>query len=109
MMPHQKPKTPRDKKYLEFIRSKPCCISGQPAEAHHESGLGDSGGMSLKCSDYFTVPLARGYHDERDRLGVYSFWDKYNLDVKRLIIDYLSEYIQNCIAPSISNWKRRVE
>ena len=87
-------KTPRDKKYLEFIRSKACCLCAFPAEPHHESGLGSSGGMSLKCSDHHTVPLCRFHHDHRDKLGFVSFWEIHNRDVKRLIIDYLSEYIQ---------------
>ena len=90
-----KPKTPRDPKYLNFIRSKPCCICGSPAEPHHESGLGDSGGMSLKCSDYFAVPFCRHDHRMRDVKGFKSFWHNENKDVKRLIIDYLSEYIQS--------------
>lgn len=88
-----KPKTPRDPKYLKFIRSKRCCITGRLAEPHHESGLGDSGGMGLKCSDHFTLPLNRDMHRERDWLGYITFWEKYNKDPKRLIIDYLSEYI----------------
>lgn len=109
-----KPKTPRDPKYLAFIRSKPCCICDKPAEPHHESGLGDSGGMALKCSDYFAIPLCRFHHDQRDGLGFESFWmwsdihqrimnflieyaqkqdDKIN--VRRTIIDFLSEYLQS--------------
>lgn len=60
-----KPKTPRDKKYLAFIRTLPCCDCGLPgpSEAHHIF----TGGMALKCSDYDTVPLCRGCHYRADK------------------------------------------
>jgi hypothetical protein len=90
-----KPKTHRDKKYLDFICSKECCICGKGSEPHHESGLGDSGGMALKCSDYFAIPLCSKCHRDRHDIGYLSFYKLFSLDVKRLIIEYLSEYIQS--------------
>lgn len=67
-----KPKTPRDPKYLDFVRTFDCVDCGWPAqlgfiEAHHVY----TGGMSIKCSDYDTVPLcgfnARGCHQKADK------------------------------------------
>lgn len=53
--PIWKVKTPRDKKYLKWIRSCPCfeCGTRFEVQAHHI----ETGGVSLKCSDYLTVPL----------------------------------------------------
>ena len=68
LLPNPKPKTDRDKKYLGFIRTKRCLFCNNKAEPHHESGLSNSGGMALKCSDYFAIQLCRFHHDERDRL-----------------------------------------
>lgn len=94
MKPDPKPITHRDPKYREFIRSQPCVICGKPGEFHHESGLGDSGGMSKKCSDYFGISLCRHDHDERDRLGFTSFWAKYWKDPWGIVMKNLMTYAQ---------------
>ena len=94
MKPHPKPITHRDPKYRKFVGGLPCLICGEKAEFHHESGLGDSGGMSKKCSDYFGVPLCRMHHDERDRLGFKSFWGKYWKDPHSIVMFCLIEYAQ---------------
>ncbi len=100
MRPHPKPVTHRDPKYRKFIRSKPCIVCGQPASFHHESSLGDSGGMSKKCSDYFGIPLCYdpvcGFscHDDRERLGFRTFYCRCGKDPWDLIISYLIEYAQ---------------
>jgi len=54
-----KTKTPRDEKYLNYIRSMDCCECGYPGpvDAHHI----ETGGMGIKCSDYLTVALCRPY------------------------------------------------
>ncbi len=54
----------RDKKYLKWIRSLECCACGAPADvAHHATRLKDSG-MSIKTSDYNTIPLCGLHHTE---------------------------------------------
>ncbi len=74
MTPYEKPVTHRDEDYLDYIRSLPCVICMNKSIAHHESGLGDSGGMSLKCTDYYAINLCTFCHAERDRVGFSSFW-----------------------------------
>lgn len=65
-------KTPRDEAYLDFVRLHDCVECGWPAhlgkiEAHHI----ETGGTSIKCSDYLTVSLcaadARGCHAAADK------------------------------------------
>jgi hypothetical protein len=72
MMEQVKETTPRDASYLDFVRTFDCIGCGWPAhlkkiDAHHI----ETGGTSIKCSDYLTVPLcaadARGCHDAADK------------------------------------------
>lgn len=65
--------TPRDEAFRDFVRTFDCCECGWPAhlgeiEAHHI----ETGGTSLRCSDYLEVPLcsfkARGCHAKADKL-----------------------------------------
>jgi hypothetical protein len=94
MKPHPKPVTHRDPKYCAFIRKKGCILCGKPAQFHHESGLGDSGGMSKKCSDYFGIPLCDYDHKERGQLGFDSFWAKYWKDPWSIVMNNLMLYLQ---------------
>lgn len=67
-------KAERDPKYLEFVRSLPCCVSGvYEVEAHHIVGHGESV-MGSKCSDYYTIPLSRELHAELHQHG-YRTWE----------------------------------
>ena len=54
--------TVRSRSYLDFIRARPCawCREHPPSEAHHWHEV--EGGMGLKCSDVWTVPLCRACH-----------------------------------------------
>jgi hypothetical protein len=72
MEPMPKELTPRDPAYLDWIRTFDCVSCGWPAhlkeiEAHHV----ETGGGSIRCSDYLTVPLcsfkARGCHAKADK------------------------------------------
>jgi hypothetical protein len=51
----------RSLRYLEWIRTLPCCVCGMPgqSEAHHEPPKGIGGGHS---TDYDAVPLCLGDH-----------------------------------------------
>jgi hypothetical protein len=57
-------KTARNRKYLDWVKTLPSCISGRPADdPHHIIGRGE-GGMGTKASDYFAIPLTRDEHSE---------------------------------------------
>ena len=65
MFPQPKPeKRVRDKKYLEWVATKPClyCGGNCPVEVHHVRKYG-WGATGRKPDDYFTIPLAPEYHD----------------------------------------------
>lgn len=93
-LPYPKSETERDEKFLEFIKNKPCLFCHEKSDPHHESGLGDSGGMALKCSDYFAINLCRYHHDQREREGFDSFWVWHHKNPWDIIIANLSEYAQ---------------
>lgn len=66
----QKVKTPRDAKYLQWLRTQPCCMCRyEPRDgykylmhAHHTT----TGGMSIKGSDMEAVPLCFACHGKMD-------------------------------------------
>jgi hypothetical protein len=50
-------------KYIKWVKTLPCCISGKPADhAHHLIGMGNTSGMGLTAPDYFTIPLSAECH-----------------------------------------------
>ncbi len=73
----QKTKKLRSKKYIDFVKSLNCVISGQAAQApHHLIGRGQ-GGMGTKSSDLFAFPLVNHYHvgDQGIHKIGYSEWE----------------------------------
>ncbi|WP_272677112.1 DUF968 domain-containing protein [Providencia sp. PROV160] len=61
-----KPKPQRwtNDKYLQWVKSQPCCVCGATSDdAHHLIGHGQ-GGMGTKAHDLFTIPLCRIHHSE---------------------------------------------
>ncbi|MFW5386193.1 DUF968 domain-containing protein [Yersinia sp. 2542 StPb PI] len=52
------------RKYLQWVKSQPCCGCGNgDCDPHHIIGHGQ-GGMATKAHDLFTFPLCRNCHDE---------------------------------------------
>jgi hypothetical protein len=60
LIPKDKPW--RSKKYLAWVRTQPCVVSGGKAHAHHIIGHGYST-MGSKPSDMLTFPLSPYDHD----------------------------------------------
>lgn len=50
-----------DAAYLDWVRTLPCCITGEPAEAHHVIQAGIKSSAS-KASDYLAIPLCPDLH-----------------------------------------------
>lgn len=76
----------RNKQYLDFVRSRPSCISGaeQNIVAHHVRCLG-GGGTGLKPSDYLTVPLTTEEHSRLHSEGEASYWARHGLKPEEMI------------------------
>ena len=80
-----KTKTYRNEKYLNFIRSKPCLICGGRSQAHHVRRQYWGSGVSQKSHDYCTIPLCYACHSPEAEK---------ELNVERIIIDNIMEYIE---------------
>jgi hypothetical protein len=67
----------RDPAYRKWVKSQPSVISGEvPAgDSHHIKGHGLGG--SVKCSDYYTIPLTRAEHREFHAMGFQSWEAKH--------------------------------
>lgn len=97
-------KTPRNKRYLEWMRLQTCCSCGaeshpeRPSEAAHVR-LGMGGGIGLKPSDYRTVPLCRYCHAEQHAKGERTFWARMEEDrgmgAELVILVHLASYAQD--------------
>lgn len=83
--PCPKMKVYRSKKYLEFIRSKPCLVCGKSSQAHHVRRLYFGSGTAIKSHDFCTIPLCHACHDPKTEK---------NLNVERIIIDLMMEFIE---------------
>ena len=80
----------RDERYLNFIRSHPCCICGaKPVDVNHVG----TGGIGIKTSDYYTVPLCRMHHGEYHQIGQKRFEAKYFINLYKIMVDLLIEYM----------------
>lgn len=57
-----KDKPIRNQKYLNWVKTLPCCVSGMPADdPHHVIGVG-RGKMGGKECDLLTMPVTRAIH-----------------------------------------------
>tara|TARA_R100001163_G_scaffold11784_1_gene10826 strand:- start:27794 stop:28186 length:393 start_codon:yes stop_codon:yes gene_type:complete len=69
----------RAAKHLQFIRSQPCIITGQKAQACHIRILTD-GGTGIKPSDFFCIGLHQDLHRQQHILGEQSFYKKWEIN-----------------------------
>jgi hypothetical protein len=78
----------RSKPHRMFVASLPCCVSGiegQTQCAHIRANTG--GGMGLKPSDQYCVPLSVSEHARQHRIGEYPFWGERLPYAKELALD----------------------
>ena len=80
--------TPEDEDYKLFIRQQPCLARNRECFGevvpHHEQEKGH-GAKGKKCSDFRTLPLCMGHHDQRHRIGR-SFYAKHGIDYESEIV-----------------------
>lgn len=83
----------RDRNYLAWLHTQPCCICGLvPVQAHHirigSIGIKRETGMAEKSSDKWALPLCRYHHDESHKMHEREFWASYGLDPFALSLHY---------------------
>jgi len=69
----------RDKKFLAFVRSLPCCVTlrmDNVQAAHLRLGVPyhEKGGMGIKSHDKWSVPLSAEEHMRQHQIGEKSYW-----------------------------------
>lgn len=72
--------------HLKWIRGHECAIAGKHdcegrIEAAHVRG-GTDGGLGVKPSDWWTIPLCSAAHAEQHRTGEAAFQMRYKLNMK---------------------------
>lgn len=84
-----KGKIDRNADYLDYIRSLPCLVCDKQAEPHHV----ETGGTSIKGTDYATVPFCREHHGELHSLGKAEFERVFVLDLWYEVAKCLETYL----------------
>ena len=81
------------KKYLDYIREKPCIVCGlQPCDPDHLEARGMGGANKSGYKDYTCVPLCRVHHTERHQMGNYKFENNYNINLWKDAFNLLRRY-----------------
>jgi len=75
------PRRIRDREHVKAVAKQPCLVCGRlPAHAHHLKFL-EPGGLGLKPSDAFAVPLCRLHHRAlHDQGDEQSWWQQHKID-----------------------------
>lgn len=88
----------KSKKYTDWVKSLPCCVTRMPADdPHHIIGYGLSG-MGQKPSDIFCIPLTRDKHNEL-HLDITRWEEFYGCQVHHCI-DTIKKGIKDCVIDS---------
>jgi len=87
-----KPKREVDKKYLEYIKTLPCCCQDHTCTGdivpHHTKTRGSGG------SDYKAVPMCATHHSKVHNTGYGSFQVDNSIDFEYIICKCLIGYIK---------------
>lgn len=101
-----KPVRKRDPKFLAWVRTQPCVVSGQTStpenfvaiEAHHVRKSGH-GGTGTKPDDSRAVPLRAIFHREYHDIGKEAFELRYGVDLELEIVRLNREYAKQTREP----------
>lgn len=81
----------RSRKYLDWVKTQPCIVSGLPADdPHHLVGHGFSG--SGKAPDWTVIPLTRELHNELHHIGWRAWEVKYDSQLALLVKFWLYNF-----------------
>ena len=84
----------RSPEYLDWLRDQPCAIGGTCAgrtQACHVR-RGTDGGMGLKPSDQYALPMCGAHHGEQHMAGEQTFADRHGVNLLGLAAGYWSEF-----------------
>jgi hypothetical protein len=88
----------RDAKYLSFIRKQPCLVNkgcNGPIHAHHS----ETGGASIKASDYSCIPLCSNHHTGLTecvhKMSREDFESFHHVDINKAVTNNLINYLRS--------------
>ena len=91
----------RDKKYMEWIRQRPCAVTNERPDwgtvvihAHHVTVNADRG-LGQKPSDYWCIPLTAEQHDLLHRTGERTYWERRELNPHRIAGVMMMAYLED--------------
>lgn len=66
----------RNRKYLDWLREQACAVSGQwaPSDPSHTFKGTGGGGMGLKSSDKYALPLSHAEHAKQSLMSEMKYW-----------------------------------
>lgn len=62
--------------YLQWLRGRPCAVANDDCDGRMEAAhvrIGTGGGMGVKPSDWFCLPMCEYHHSQQHRVGEASF------------------------------------
>ena len=66
----------RNRKYLDWLREQPCAVSGQwaPSDPCHTFKGTGGGGIGLKSTDKYALPLSHAEHVKQSLMPEMKYW-----------------------------------
>ena len=81
------------KKYIKYIKEKPCTVCGtMPVDPHHMEAVGMGGANKDGFKDYSCVPLCRYHHSEYHSNGIHSFESRYKINLWKDAFNLIRRY-----------------
>lgn len=80
----------RSRAHLQWVRGHVCAIDSDQCEGKVEAAhvrIGTDGGMGVKPSDTYAIPLCHFHHDQQHRLGERSFEAQHKISMLRIAED----------------------
>ena len=92
MEKNQEPKL-QSKKYLKYIKEKPCLVCGKmPCDPHHMEAVGMGGANRDGFKDYSCIPLCRYHHTEYHSTGINYFESRYKINLWKDAFNLIRRY-----------------
>ena len=83
----------QSKKYLDYIKEKPCLVCGtMPCDPHHMDAIGMGGANKNGSKDWTCVPLCRIHHGEYHSYGLNKFETRYNINLWKDAFNLIRSY-----------------
>jgi len=70
----KKNKPHRNRAYLDWLREQPCVFTGRSPRDPAHIRMGADGGMGMKSSDFYALPVCPEYHRDQHQHGEATFW-----------------------------------